>query len=50
MPSSSTPRRSGARECAEPGCDTRLSAYNDGEHCSLHRAVEVLRTRGRHIA
>lgn len=49
--STSTPSsRSGARVCAEPGCSTRLSVYNDAEHCSLHHPAELLRTRGRHIA
>jgi hypothetical protein len=49
--STSTPSsRSGPRVCAEPGCTTRLSVYNDAEHCSLHHPAELLRTRGRHIA
>lgn len=39
-----------SRTCAESGCDTRLSVYNDAEHCSLHNPVMLLRTRGRHIA
>ncbi len=38
------------RVCAEEGCTTRLSVYNDAEHCSLHHPAELLRTRGRHIA
>ncbi len=42
--------QSGPRTCAEPGCNTRLSVYNDAEHCSLHHPAELLRTRGRHIA
>jgi len=46
------PRREpvGGRTCSEPGCETRLSVYNDAEHCSLHHPAELLRTRGRHIA
>lgn len=40
----------GARTCAEPDCETRLSVYNDAEHCSLHNPAMLLRTRGRHIA
>jgi hypothetical protein len=40
----------GPRTCAEPGCETRLSVYNDADHCSLHHPTELLRTRGRHIA
>lgn len=39
-----------ARVCAEPGCTTRLSVYNDAEHCAVHHPAELLRTRGRHIA
>ena len=41
---------SGPRVCAEEGCETRLSVYNDAEHCSLHHPTVLLRTRGRHIA
>ncbi|QYG94632.1 hypothetical protein HC251_20785 [Iamia sp. SCSIO 61187] len=40
----------GPRVCAEEGCETRLSVYNDAEHCSLHHPTVLLRTRGRHIA
>jgi len=40
----------GVRVCAEDGCTTRLSVYNDAEHCSLHHPNVLLRTRGRHIA
>lgn len=40
----------GGRTCAEPDCETRLSVYNDAEHCSLHNPIHLLRTRGRHIA
>lgn len=43
-------RSKGPRTCAEPGCETRLSVYNDAEHCSVHAATHLLRTRGRHIA
>lgn len=39
-----------ARVCAEVGCRTRLSVYNEADRCSLHHPTEVLRTRGRHIA
>ena len=39
-----------ARVCAEEGCETRLSVYNDADHCSLHHPTVLLRTRGRHIA
>lgn len=38
------------RTCAEAGCETRLSVYNDAQHCSLHNPAVLLRTRGRHIA
>jgi hypothetical protein len=41
---------SGPRVCAEEGCETRLSVYNDADHCSLHHPNVLLRTRGRHIA
>ncbi len=41
---------SGPRVCAEEGCETRLSVYNDTEHCSLHHPTVMLRTRGRNIA
>jgi hypothetical protein len=43
-------RDEGPRTCAEPGCETRLSVYNDAQHCSLHNPAVLLRTRGRHIA
>lgn len=35
------------RVCVEPGCRTRLSRYNDGDHCSLHAPMEVARMRGK---
>lgn len=38
------------RICREPGCDTRLSIYNNGKFCSLHQPMVVPRTRGRKIA
>jgi len=38
------------RKCAEPGCDTRLSMYNQGRFCYLHEPMAVPRTRGRKIA
>ena len=41
---------SGPRVCAEDGCETRLSVYNEADHCSLHHPTVLLRTRGRHIA
>lgn len=41
---------SGPRVCAEEGCETRLSVYNDADHCSIHHPNVLLRTRGRHIA
>jgi hypothetical protein len=44
-------RRFGAgRVCAEPGCETRLSIYNDGRHCALHEPMTTPRTRGKKIA
>ncbi|MGH9102709.1 MAG: hypothetical protein ACRDYD_06970 [Acidimicrobiales bacterium] len=49
---SDRPSRSFApdRVCAEPGCGTRLSIYNDGRFCYLHEPMTVTRTRGRKIA
>ncbi len=38
------------RVCAEKCCETKLSIYNDGEHCSLHQPMETPRMRGRKIA
>jgi hypothetical protein len=36
--------------CAEPGCTTKLSIYNDGECCALHEVMSVPRMRGKKIA
>lgn len=44
-----TPRSSTGRVCAEDGCSTRLSIYNDGAWCSLHAPMVTPRTRGRKI-
>jgi hypothetical protein len=38
------------RTCNEPGCDTRLSMYNQGKYCYLHEPMAVPRTRGKKIA
>jgi len=38
------------RVCAEPGCDTKLSIYNESEFCSLHEPETAPRLRGRKIA
>jgi hypothetical protein len=38
------------RSCREPGCDTRLSIYNNGKYCYLHEPMAVPRTRGKKIA
>ncbi len=38
------------RVCQEKGCKTRLSIYNDGQHCSLHAPMITPRTRGKKIA
>lgn len=27
------------RECAEPGCTTRLSTYNKGDRCGVHDSL-----------
>ena len=48
---SSEERRSGlaptGRVCGEPGCATRLSVYNEHEHCALHQPMVVPRMRGK---
>ena len=41
------PRSSHGRVCAEVDCATRLSVYNDGDHCSLHAPMVVPRMRGK---
>jgi hypothetical protein len=38
------------RTCREPGCNTRLSIYNNGKYCYQHEPMTVPRTRGRKIA
>jgi hypothetical protein len=38
------------RQCREPGCETRLSMYNNGKYCYLHEPMAVPRTRGKKIA
>ncbi len=38
------------RVCAEPGCDTKLSIYNDDEYCCLHLSPSTPRLRGKKIA
>ncbi|HTT87446.1 MAG TPA: hypothetical protein VMF60_08775 [Acidimicrobiales bacterium] len=38
------------RVCAEPGCETKLSIYNDDEYCSLHMSPSTPRLRGKKIA
>jgi hypothetical protein len=38
------------RICAEDDCTTRLSIYNESEHCSLHHRAVTPRIRGRKIA
>ena len=38
------------RVCAEEGCGTRLSIYNDSDHCYLHEPLSVPRMRGKKIA
>jgi hypothetical protein len=37
------------RLCAEFGCDTQLSIYNDSEYCSLHHLGVKPRIRGRKV-
>jgi len=43
-------RPTAGRVCADRRCSTKLSIYNDGEHCSLHQPMETPRMRGRKIA
>ncbi|HAM03524.1 MAG TPA: hypothetical protein DCQ30_15065 [Acidimicrobiaceae bacterium] len=38
------------RVCAEDGCGTRLSIYNEGHYCSQHEPQAAPRLRGRKIA
>ncbi len=38
------------RVCREPGCQTRLSIYNNGKYCFQHEPMAVPRTRGKKIA
>jgi hypothetical protein len=38
------------RVCGEPGCETRLSMYNNGRYCYAHEPMSVPRTRGKKIA
>ena len=42
-----SPLAPGDRVCAEDGCLTRLSVYNDLDHCSLHAPMVVPRMRGK---
>jgi hypothetical protein len=44
-----TRRSAAGRVCDDPGCETKLSIYNDGRHCSLHAPMVVPRTRGRKL-
>ncbi len=41
------PLAPGDRVCAEADCSTRLSVYNDLDHCSLHTPMVVPRMRGK---
>jgi hypothetical protein len=38
------------RVCREPGCETKLSRYNNGKYCYQHEPMTVPRTRGKKIA
>lgn len=38
------------RTCKEPGCETKLSMYNNGKYCYSHEPMAVPRTRGKKIA
>lgn len=52
MSGSERPSRafSRGRTCREPGCDTKLSIYNNGKYCYQHEPMAVPRTRGKKIA
>lgn len=52
MSGSERPSKSFGRDrtCREPGCETRLSMYNNGKFCYVHEPMTVPRTRGRKIA
>jgi hypothetical protein len=52
MSGSERPSRSfgQGRTCREPGCNTRLSMYNNGKYCYQHEPMAVPRTRGKKIA
>ena len=38
------------RVCAEDGCETKLSIYNEGRYCFQHEPQATPRMRGRKIA
>jgi len=38
------------RVCAEPGCETKLSIYNESDFCYVHEPETTPRLRGRKIA
>jgi hypothetical protein len=40
----------GQRECAEPGCSTRLSVYNARNHCWQHADIVFPNYRGKRLA
>lgn len=46
-PSRTFPR---GRVCAEDGCETRLSIYNEGRFCCSHQPQVTPRMRGKKIA
>ena len=39
-----------SRPCEQPGCDTRLSAYNLGTHCWQHTELTFPNYRGKRLA
>ena len=47
----SPPRRfASGRLCAEFGCETRLSIYNESDYCSLHHLGVKQRIRGKKVS
>ena len=45
-----TPSTDGARTCAHPGCETKLSMYNPRKHCWQHTDVVFPNYRGKRLS
>jgi hypothetical protein len=48
LPPPSQPQDEG-RVCIEPGCETRLSVYNEGLRCWQHSGIRFPNYRGRRL-